>query len=118
MTCLDGGFIPTNQIQTIPDATLYHFGVLTSNVHIAWMRAVCGRLKSDYRYFTDDTVMTIAVAEALMDSEGKSEDEIRQALVKEMQYLTVSQRRSGNRPSSEHRVIMGSAPPQSPPAPR
>ena len=34
----------------IPSATLYHFGVLTSNVHMAWMRAVAGRLKSDYRY--------------------------------------------------------------------
>ena len=37
----------------IPDATLYHFGVLVSNVHMAWMRAVCGRLKSDYRYSKD-----------------------------------------------------------------
>ena len=37
----------------IPDATLYDFGVLTSNVHMAWMRAVCGRLKSDYRYSKD-----------------------------------------------------------------
>ena len=37
----------------IPDATLYHFGVLESNVHMAWMRAVCGRLKSDYRYSKD-----------------------------------------------------------------
>ena len=37
----------------IPDATMYHFGVLTSNVHMAWMRAVCGRLKSDYRYSKD-----------------------------------------------------------------
>ena len=34
----------------LPLATLYHFGILTSNVHMAWMRAVCGRLKSDYRY--------------------------------------------------------------------
>jgi len=34
----------------IPDATLYHFGVLTSTMHMAWMRQVCGRLKSDYRY--------------------------------------------------------------------
>ena len=32
------------------DATLYHFGILTSNVHMAWMRVVAGRLKSDYRY--------------------------------------------------------------------
>ncbi|MDE6834998.1 MAG: methylase, partial [Ruminococcus sp.] len=37
----------------IPDATLYLFGVLTSNVHMAWMRTVCGRLKSDYRYSND-----------------------------------------------------------------
>ena len=37
----------------IPNAKLYHFGVLTSNVHMAWVRAVCGRLKSDYRYSKD-----------------------------------------------------------------
>jgi hypothetical protein len=34
----------------MPDATLYHFGILTSSMHNAWMRTVCGRLKSDYRY--------------------------------------------------------------------
>jgi len=37
----------------IPNATLYHFGILTSNVHMAWMRVVCGRIKSDYRYSND-----------------------------------------------------------------
>ncbi|MCD8130509.1 MAG: hypothetical protein LUE16_04410 [Lachnospiraceae bacterium] len=42
--------ISSDAVQIIPCATLYHFGVLTSNVHMAWMRAVCGRLKSDYRY--------------------------------------------------------------------
>ena len=52
------GFFDTNTISTdlnfiIPNVTLYHFGVLTSNVHMAWMRAVCGRLKSDYRYSKD-----------------------------------------------------------------
>ena len=45
--------IPTNLVLIIPDATLYHFGILTSNVHMAWMRVVCGRLKSDYRYSKD-----------------------------------------------------------------
>ena len=45
--------IASNLVQIIPDASLYHFGVLTSNVHMAWMRAVCGRLKSDYRYSKD-----------------------------------------------------------------
>ena len=37
----------------VPDATLYHFGVLTSNVHMAWMRVVAGRIKSDYRYSSE-----------------------------------------------------------------
>ncbi len=45
--------VTNDQVQIIPDATLYHFGVLESNVHMAWMRAVCGRLKSDYRYSKD-----------------------------------------------------------------
>ena len=40
----------SNLVKIVPNATLYQFGVLTSNVHNAWMRAVCGRLKSDYRY--------------------------------------------------------------------
>ena len=43
----------SNLVLIIPDATLYHFGVLESSVHMAWMRAVCGRLKSDYRYSKD-----------------------------------------------------------------
>ena len=34
----------------MPDASLYHFGILNSSVHMAWMRVVCGRLKSDYDY--------------------------------------------------------------------
>ena len=40
----------SNAVRVIPDATLYHFGVLTSNIHMAWVRAICGRLKSDYQY--------------------------------------------------------------------
>lgn len=45
--------IVNDAVQIIPNATLYHFGVLTSNVHMAWTRTVCGRLKSDYRYSKD-----------------------------------------------------------------
>ena len=49
------GFVSPNVIASdatsfVPNATLYHFGILTSSVHNAWMRVVCGRLKSDYRY--------------------------------------------------------------------
>lgn len=53
MGFLDKDTIPTNLVLIIPNATLYHFGILESNVHMAWMRAVCGRLKSDYRYSKD-----------------------------------------------------------------
>lgn len=53
MGFLNKDTIPTNLVLIIPDATLYHFGILESNVHMAWMRAVCGRLKSDYRYSKD-----------------------------------------------------------------
>ncbi len=45
--------IYTNATNYIDHASLYDFGVLISNVHMAWMRAVCGRLKSDYRYSKD-----------------------------------------------------------------
>ncbi|SDQ78789.1 hypothetical protein SAMN04487826_2679 [Prevotella sp. khp1] len=50
--------ISSNAVQIIPNATLYHFGVLTSNVHMAWMRVVCGRLKSDYRYSKEQVYNT------------------------------------------------------------
>ena len=40
----------SNAVQLIPDATLFHFGVLTSSMHMAWMRSVCGRLEMRYRY--------------------------------------------------------------------
>ena len=52
------GFLDLNTIAgdstlIVPHATLYHFGVLTSRMHMAWMRATAGRLKSDYRYSKD-----------------------------------------------------------------
>ena len=47
---LSANIIPGDKLFTMQNATLYHFGILTSNVHMAWMRAVCGRLKSDYSY--------------------------------------------------------------------
>ena len=50
MDFLDKSVISSDAVQIIPHATLYHFGVLTSNVHMAWMRLVGGRMKSDYRY--------------------------------------------------------------------
>ena len=45
--------IASDAVQLVPNAMLYEFGILTSIVHNAWMRVVCGRLKSDYRYSND-----------------------------------------------------------------
>ena len=47
---LSSEIIASNANLLVPNATLYHFGVLTSNVHMAWMRAVAGRLEMRYRY--------------------------------------------------------------------
>ena len=47
---MDSTVLCSNKLRLMPDAGLYHFGVLTSNVHMSWMRTVCGRLKSDYSY--------------------------------------------------------------------
>ena len=42
--------IPSNKLRLLPDATLADFALLTSAMHMAWMRAVTGRMKSDYMY--------------------------------------------------------------------
>ena len=47
---LDGHSIPLAPILILPNSSLYDFGILTSNVHMAWMRTVAGRLEMRYRY--------------------------------------------------------------------
>lgn len=47
------GTFASDLVFLIPSATLYHFGILESNVHMAWMRVVCGRLEMRYRYSKD-----------------------------------------------------------------
>ena len=53
MGFIEKGEFATDAVQIIPNATLYHFGILESNVHMAWMRAVGGRLEMRYRYSKD-----------------------------------------------------------------
>ncbi len=85
---LNPDVIASNACFTIPNATLYTFGILMSNVHNAWMRVVCGRLKSDYRYSntivynnfpwcqpTDEQKARIeATAQAILDARAKYPD--------------------------------------------
>lgn len=47
---LSKDIIASNRLQLLTSGDLYMFGILTSNVHMSWMRVICGRLKSDYSY--------------------------------------------------------------------
>ena len=49
----DNNSIVSDTCMSIPDGTLYHFGILMSKMHMAWVNVVCGRLKSDFRYSKD-----------------------------------------------------------------
>lgn len=63
----------SNLVKLVPNASLYHFGILESNVHMAWMRAVCGRLKSDYRYSKEIVYNNFPWPEPAKDQKEKIE---------------------------------------------
>ena len=52
------GVLCSDKVRIMEGGTLYHFGVLESNVHMSWMRAICCRLKSDYSYTVNDVYNT------------------------------------------------------------
>ncbi len=88
MCFMPTGNVYTNALFYVDNADLYLFGILTSNVHMAWTRVVCGRLKSDYRYSndivynnfpfptpTDEQKARIeATAQAILDARAKYPD--------------------------------------------
>jgi hypothetical protein len=88
MGFMDENTIASNLVLILPNATLYHFGIMESNVHMAWVRAIGGRLKSDYRYSnkvvynnfpwpvpTDEQKAKIeATAQAILDARAKYPD--------------------------------------------
>lgn len=63
MGYVDGNTIVNNRVFLIPNADLYMFGILNSNVHNAWMRKVAVRLKDDYSYSKDLVYNTFPIPE-------------------------------------------------------
>ncbi len=66
--------ISSDSVHIIPQAGLYDFGVLTSNVHMAWMRAVCGRLETRYRYSKDIVYNNFPWCEPTVEQKAKIEE--------------------------------------------
>jgi hypothetical protein len=80
------GFMPSNVIASnlcliIPNATLYHFGILTSEFHMAWVKTTCGRLKSDYRYSNSIVYNNFPWPENPTDKQIKAIEEKAQAVL-------------------------------------
>lgn len=73
--------LASNLVKVVPNATLYHFGVLESVMHMAWMRAVAGRLKSDYRYSKDIVYNNFPWPEQVSDEKKKAVEAAAQAVL-------------------------------------
>ena len=70
---MDDGVICSDKVRIMTDGSLYHFGVLTSNVHMAWMRTICCRLKSDYSYTVNDVYNNFPWANPTKEQKAKIE---------------------------------------------
>ncbi len=73
--------VASNLVFMLPNATLYHFGVLCSSAHNAWMRAVCGRLESRYRYSNTIVYNNFPWPEAISDKASKAIESAAQAVL-------------------------------------
>ena len=70
----ESGCIPGNSVSIVPNATMYHFGILCSSVHMAWMSVVCGRIKGDYRYASDIVYNTFPWCTPTAEQKAKIEE--------------------------------------------
>ena len=80
------GFLPpevlaSNLVKIIPNATLYHFGILTSSVHNSWMRAVAGRLEMRYRYSKDIVYNNFPWPDGLPEKQKAKVEELAQKVL-------------------------------------
>ncbi len=73
--------IVANSCFAVPNATIYHFGVLTSEMHMVWTKYVCGRLKSDYRYSKDIVYNNFPWPKDVPEAKTKKVEEKAQAVL-------------------------------------
>lgn len=73
--------LASNLVKIIPNASLFHFGLLTSEMHMTWVRYVCGRLKSDYRYSKDIVYNNFPWPQAPTEKQVKAVDTIAQQVL-------------------------------------
>jgi hypothetical protein len=78
---LDKTTIPSNKLQILPNGTLWHFGVLTSLMHMAWTRFVAGRLKSDFSYSAGIVYNNFPWPESPTEKQTKAVEEAAQAVL-------------------------------------
>jgi len=81
MGFLAPSIITTTEIQMVANADLYHFGVLSSTMHMAWVRQVCGRLKSDFRYSNEIVYNNFPWPESATDRQTDTVRSAAQALL-------------------------------------
>ena len=81
MAFLKPAVVAGADIFTIPDAEIFHFGILTSQIHMAWVRYVCGRLKSDYRYSAGIVYNNFPWPQSATDSQKAEVDRAAQAVL-------------------------------------
>jgi hypothetical protein len=78
---LDSDIIAANDLQIVPNASKYHFGVLISAMHMAWVKLTAGRLKSDIRYSAKFCYNNFPWPEAPTDKQTKAVEEAAQAVL-------------------------------------
>ncbi|MFM6057669.1 MAG: type IIL restriction-modification enzyme MmeI, partial [Microcystis aeruginosa] len=78
---LSTDIITSNSCLIIPYATLYHFGILTSEMQMAWVKYVCGRLKSDYRYSNTIVYNNYPFPENITDKQKQTVETCAQAVL-------------------------------------
>jgi hypothetical protein len=78
---LNKNIIASDLVRTIPNATLYLFGVVTSHIHMTWVKYVCGRLKSDFRYSNSLVYNNFPWPEAPTEKQTRAVEEAAQAVL-------------------------------------